>query len=67
MIKIGLLLDACCITYTEVQLSKLENLVQNFIEQHIYSAVKQLNSLKTISNIKNLTYPFVKNASNTHC
>jgi hypothetical protein len=63
MIKIGLLLDACCITYTEAQLSKLENLVQNLIEQHIYNAVKQLNSTKTISNIKKLTYPVVKSAS----
>ena len=63
MIKIGLLLDACRISYTEAQLSKLEKLVQNLIEQHIFDAVKQLNSLKTTSNIKKLAYPFVKNAS----
>ena len=62
MIKIGLLLDACRISYTEAQLSKLEKLVQNLIEQHIFDAVKQLNSLKTTSNIKKLAYPFVENA-----
>ena len=60
MIKIELLLDACHITYTEVQLSKLEKLVQNLIELHIFNAVKQLKSLKTISNIKKLTYPIIK-------
>ena len=62
MIKIGLLLDACGITYTAVQLSKLEKLVQNLIEQHVYNAVKQLNSAKITSDVKKLTYP-TKSAS----
>ena len=62
MIKIGLLLDACCITYTKVQLLKLEKLVHDLLEQHVYNAVKQLNSAKITSDVKKLTYP-TKSAS----
>ena len=46
MIKIGLLLDACGIGYTEGQLLKLETLVGKCLEQHIYKAVKEIASKK---------------------
>jgi hypothetical protein len=41
-IKIGILLDACGIRYTKKQLSKLEELVNNFIEKHVNRNLKQL-------------------------
>ena len=41
-IKIGILLDACGIRYTKKQLSKLEELVNNFIEKHVNKNLKQL-------------------------
>ena len=34
MINIGLLLDACGISYTENQLLKLENLLNSIVEQY---------------------------------
>ena len=41
-IKIGILLDACGIRYTKKQVSKLEELVNNFIEKHVNRNLKQL-------------------------
>ena len=71
MIKIGLLLDACGIGYTEGQLLKLEKLVEKCIEQHIYKAVKEITSKKSFaktvqsmniaSQIDETTTTFVKN------
>ena len=72
MVKIGLLLDACGIRYTEGQLLKLEKLVEKCIEQHIYKAVQEITSKKSFaktpvqsmsiaSQIDETTTTFVKN------
>ena len=47
MIKVGTLLDACGIVYTEKQLAKLEELVTNLIETRIYETIQQLGKEST--------------------
>ena len=64
MIKIGLLLDACGIGYTEGQLLKLKKIVEKCIEQHIYKAVKEITSKKSFAKtdqIDEATSTSVKN------
>ena len=43
-IKIGILLDACGISYTENQLTNLEALVNIFIQQNINKTLSQDSS-----------------------
>ena len=43
MINIGILLDVCGICYTGKQLSKLEKLVNDLVQQHIENILKEFS------------------------